>query len=100
MHHFPADVDAGEVKVLIVPERLVVIAGHIGHPGAPFGLVEYQTHDLAVDGRPVPSRFLFPQIEDVAHQIEPVAFAVLEEVKEIFGLGGAQALVFGYCCIV
>ena len=93
VHRLLAHVDAGEVEAEVVAEEFVVVAGHVDHPGAPLRLVEHQADDLVVDGRPVPARLHLPHIEDVAHQIEGIAFVMFEEVEEVFGSGGSEAKV-------
>src|SRR4029077_20591043 len=84
------DVDTEDAAPDIVAQELVVIARHVDHARAVVDLAQHFAHDAALRLAPVPALDL-PAVDDVADEIERVAFVVLEEIGEQLGLATARA---------
>ena len=73
-------------------QEFVVIAGHIHHTGAAFGMTQYAPHHIGVALPPAPFVLLYlPGIYDVAHEIQCFTGVVFEKVIERFCLAVSGA---------
>lgn len=76
-------------------QELVVIAGHIHHPGATLGMSQYTAHHIAVALAPAETILLHPPtVDDVTHEIQGVAGMMFEEIVEQIGLAIARAKMY------
>ena len=83
------DVDAAEMGAVIVPQELVVIAGHVDDLGALARLAQHLLHEVVVRLRPVPAGFQRPAVDDIADEIDGVGIMAAEEVQQSVGLRAA-----------
>ena len=79
---FVADPDAVEFAAALVAQHGVVVARQVEDPGPLFRLAQDQVDDGRVGCRPVPVALDFPEIEDVADQVEVFRFGGGEEMVE------------------
>ena len=83
------DVDAAEMRAVIVPQELVVIARHIDDLGALARLAQHLLHEVVVRLRPVPVRSQRPAVDDIADEIDGIGVVAAEEVEQSVGLRAA-----------
>jgi hypothetical protein len=85
-HHHAAEMHAAEVA-----DPVVVIAGHVDdvHPLA--GQAQDLLHHVVMGLRPVETALHLPAVDDVAHQIQRVAFQLADEVEQKLRLTAAGA---------
>ena len=83
------DVDAAEMRAVIVAQELVVIARHIDDLGALARLAQHLLHEVVVRLRPVPVGFQRPAVDDIADEIDGVGVVAAEEVQQPVGLRAA-----------
>ena len=86
VNRFRQQLDAAEVQTHIVTEDFVVIARHIDDAGAVLGLLEHTAHHVVVSRRPVPAFAQLPAVDDVADEVERLAFCRLQEVEQHLSL--------------
>ena len=72
-------IDAAEIVGDITARELVVIAGHEDHACALAGLAQDLLHHVVVALRPVPRSAQLPAVDDVADQVQRLAFGVAQE---------------------
>ncbi len=82
-------IDAAEMRAVIVPQELVVIAGHVDDLGALARLAQHLLHEVVVRLRPVPVGFQRPAIDDITDEVDGVGIMDAEEVQQPFGLRSA-----------
>ena len=85
------DLDAAEMRAVIVAQEFVVIAGDVDDARALARLAQQLLHDVVVRLRPVPGRAQRPAVDDVADQIDGVGFVMAEEVEQLVGLAAARS---------
>ena len=83
------DVDAAEMRAVIVPQEFVVIARHIDDLGALARLAQHFLHEVVVRLRPVPAGSQRPAVDNVADEIDGIGIVAAEEVQQSFGLRAA-----------
>ena len=91
VNRFFADFDRPENMPDIVAERFVVVTGNVNHPSAAIGLAKQGAQHLVVTGRPVQRAGHGPEIDHVAHQINGVAFNVIQAVQQVLGAAILEA---------
>jgi len=87
---FLQDLHVAERHVVKVAQQLVVIAGHIDDIDAVFGLAQDRSHDVVVRLRPEDPLPHFPDVDDVADQIEILAVDGMEEVQQVIGAASTK----------
>jgi hypothetical protein len=85
--------NAREFQAFILTSGFIVIAGYIQNANTLASHLDETLDHLAVLGRPIPSRFQAPQIDDIADQIEGLTFDAIEESNQVAGLTAAAAKV-------
>ena len=85
-HRNPAEAMIGEVA-----EVFIMVAGDVDHPGSLARLAQYLLHNVVVRLTPVPRALHAPAIDDVADQIQILAFRVLQKVEQHLRLTAARA---------
>jgi hypothetical protein len=85
------NIDAVEMDAGMFAELLIMIAGDINDAGAFFGLVDYPLHNITVQGRPIQTALEFPQVDNIADQIQIITVYVVEKVSQLFGLAAFGA---------
>jgi hypothetical protein len=80
------DVDAAEMRAVIVSEELVVIARHVDDLGALARLAQHFLHEVVMRLRPIPVGLQRPAIDDIADEIDGVGVMAAEKVQQSFGL--------------
>ena len=85
LHH----VDAAEMGAVIVPQKLVVVAGHIDDLCALARLAQHLLHEIIVRLRPVPAGLQRPAIDDVADEVDGVGVMAAEKIQQAVGLRAA-----------
>ena len=88
---FIGDLDAAEVVLHVLARELVVIARHEDHARALAHLAQELLHDVVVRLRPVPGAAQLPAVDDVADEVERLAFHVPEEREQLAGLAAGCA---------
>src|ERR1700687_868809 len=83
------DVDAAEMCAVIVPQELVVVAGHVDDLGALARLAQHFLNEVVVRLRPVPVGSQRPAIDDIADEIDGIGVMAAEKVQQSFGLRAA-----------
>ena len=78
-----ADLDAAEFAAAVTADHGVMVAGQIVDLGPLPGLLQDEVDNPGIDLRPVPFSFEFPQVENIADQIEILRFGGLQEVVEL-----------------
>lgn len=87
-HHHAAEMHAVEVA-----HPIVVVAGHVDDLDALARQAQELLHHVVVGLGPVPAALQLPAVDDVAHEIEALAFHVADEVEQQFGLAATRAQV-------
>ncbi len=88
---FVGDLDTAEQPARIIAGEFVMVARHEDHARAAIDLAQHFVDDVLLGGRPVPAALQLPAIDNVADQIERVAFVVDQEVGQGLGLAAARA---------
>ena len=83
------DVDAAEMRAVIVAQEFVVIARHVDDLGALARLAQHLLHEVVVRLRPVPARLQRPAVDDIANEIDGVGIMAAEEIQQPVGLRAA-----------
>jgi hypothetical protein len=87
VHH----VDAAEVVFHVAARELVVVAGHEHHTRALARLAQDLLDDVVVRLRPEPLAPQLPAVDDVAHQVQRLAFQVTQKVEQRLGPAAGRA---------
>src|SRR5262249_6738154 len=82
MDGFPQDENVPELQVAEAAEILVVVAGGQRDHAAPLRLGEDRADHVAVELRPVGPALEAPEVDDVAHQVEELALAGVQEGQQ------------------
>ncbi len=85
--------DAAEGVVGIAAHELVVVAGHEDHPRALARLAQDLLRHVVVRLRPEPTAPELPAVDDVAHQVQRVAFEAAQEGEQCGSLAARRAQV-------
>ena len=93
VHAFLDDVHATEVVRHIAARKFIVVAGHKDHPRALACLAQDLLHHVVVALRPVPGAAQLPAVDDVAHQIQRLAFGGAQEFEQRARLAARRAQV-------
>jgi hypothetical protein len=88
------DFDAAEVRPVVAPQKLVVIAGYVDDACAFACLAQNFLHDVIVGLRPIPGRTQCPAVDDIADQIKGVGFVMAEKVEQLFRLAAARSQMY------
>src|SRR5262249_31182148 len=89
MHGVFHDIDAAEMRAVIVAQELVVIAGDVDDLGTLARLAQHLLHEVVVRLRPVPVRLQRPAVDDIADQIDRVGIVAAKEIQQSVGLRAA-----------
>ncbi|MGY3290466.1 hypothetical protein ACVWWP_003533 [Bradyrhizobium sp. LM3.6] len=80
------DVDAAEMRAVIVAQELVVIARDVDDLGALARLAQKLLDQVVMRLRPMPARFQRPAVDDVADEVDRVCIMEAQEVEQKVGL--------------
>ena len=83
------DIDAAEMRAVIVAQELVVIAGDVDDLGALARLAQHLLHEVVVRLRPVPVGLQRPAVDDIADEIDGIGIMAAEEIQQSVGLRAA-----------
>src|SRR5262249_24913606 len=83
VHGVAADFDAAEAQANVVAQTLVVIARNQHQANALAHLAQEFLHDVVVSLRPVRPAPHFPEIDDIADEINDLRLVVLEKFEQI-----------------
>src|SRR5262249_30456448 len=83
------DIDAAEMRTVILTQEFVVIAGDVDDLGALARLAQHLLHQIVVRLRPVPVRLQRPAVDDVTDQVDGVGIMVAEKIEQLVGLRAA-----------
>jgi hypothetical protein len=82
MHGLQFHLNAAKIQTRIGPQRFIMIARNINHPGAMLGFFEYPANHIIMARMPIPRAFQAPAVDDVADQIECIAIGMLEKIHQ------------------
>ena len=90
--HLVGHLDAAEIQIEVVAQRLVMIARYIHHLRTLARLAQQLLHHIVMRLRPVPAFLQAPGVDDVAHQIEGFGFVLAQKIQQVLRLaaGGAK----------
>jgi len=91
MNRFQNQLDAAEGHAGIVAQHLVMVARDEHHAGAAMRHLEDAAHDFVVLIGPVPALAQPPPVNDVANQVERLAFDRAQEIDEHRRVAAARA---------
>ncbi len=91
MYHLINQFDIAQHQRGVAPQKLVVIAGDIGYPGAALAHGEDTPQYVGMRLGPVDTLAQSPAVDDIAHQIQLIALDRLEEGRQLVGLASARA---------
>ncbi len=74
----------------IIARELVVIAGHVNHPGALAHFTQQLLEDIVVRLRPVPSAFEPPPVDYIADEVNCFSVIMSQEIQQKLGLAAAR----------
>jgi hypothetical protein len=80
------NLDAAEMRAVIIAQEFVVIARHIDDARAFARLAQKFLHHVVVALRPAPSGLELPAIDDVADEVDHLGIVVTEKVEQAAGL--------------
>lgn len=90
MHRALDHLDAPEMRAVIAPQKLVVIAGDVDDARPLARLAqELLHHDVVMALRPIPGRFQRPAVEDIADEVDRVGVVTPQKVRETLGLAAS-----------
>jgi len=84
------DADATEFRVQVAAHQLVMVSGNIDDPGPRQRLAEKRLDHLMVQSVPVATALKPPAIDDVADQVEVLAFRAAQEIEKHCCLASAR----------
>ena len=90
---FASDTEVSEDRSAVIPKKLVMIAGYVNHLGAAPGFSEDCAKDIIVRMGPEQPPFHLQDINDVAHQIQKVAFKGVQKVEQAIGAAAPKSKV-------
>ncbi len=90
MNGFLQDLHIAERHVVKIPQQLIMIAGYIDHVHAMLGLAQDGSYDIVVRLRPEDPLLHFPDVDDVADQVEILAVDGIEEAQQMIGAAPAE----------
>jgi hypothetical protein len=88
---FAGDTDVSEDRAAVIPKKLVMIAGHVNHLRAAPGFSQNRAEDIIVRLRPEQPPFHLQDINDVADEIEEVAFKGVQKVEQAIGAAAPKS---------
>jgi hypothetical protein len=88
---FPGYPDVTEDRAAVIPKKLVVISGHVNDFSSALGLSQNSADDIVVGLRPEQPSLHLQDINDVADEIEEVAFNRTQEVEQAIGATASKS---------
>src|SRR6202521_2014474 len=80
------DVDAAEMRAVIIPQKFVVIAGDVDDLGTLARLAQHLLYEIIVRLRPVPVGSQRPAVDDIADEIDGIGVVAAKKVEQSVGL--------------
>src|SRR5262249_42734998 len=88
---FPDHPDVSQNHAAVIPKKFVVIAGHVNYLGAALGFSQNRAEDIVMRLRPEQPPLHLEHIDNVADQIEEVAFNGAQEVEQTIGAAAPKS---------